>query len=120
MATVGAWDAAGVGLGLARLLTLGVLLVRPLTGATRQLDLWVGLLASIALAGLALGAPDFWGPTWFADPMALGLAALILTALVRSQYTQGYAHQAAGAVQVAVAAGLVGGAWAGWATASGF
>ena len=111
---------AAVALAVARVGSLLVLLRADFAPADFRLDACAGVAATLALTLLAVIAPALWGPTWLADPVALALLALALTALVRTRSTSQVVLRAAGLVQAAAAAVLAGGAWAGWATATVF
>lgn len=112
------WNAAGLALAVARIGSLLLLLRVDLPARTVQLDRWAGMAACVTLAFLALNAPAVAGPNWLADPLPLGLVALLVAAFVRTHGNSRLANLAAGLVQVAAAASLAGGAWAGWATAT--
>ncbi len=112
------WNAAGVALALARIASLAVLLRAGPRSVATSLDGWAGLSASLLLAALTYFAPEVVGPTWLVDPLALALLALVLAATVRVRATAGWPRVAAGLVQLAAAAALAGGSWAGWATTS--
>lgn len=114
------WNLAPIALAFARVLTLLLLLRRDLAPASARLDASVGLAASLTLAWLAATAGAFLGSAWLTDPLALGLLALVATALVRSRQPVGAPARLAGLLQLAAAAALAGGAWAGWAVPSSF
>ncbi len=112
------WSLAGLALAVARVLSLPPLLRAPLPPSAPRLDACAGLAASLTLALLAVVAPSRLGPVWLVDPVVLGLAAVLVAALVRTRARGPLATAAAACVQAAAALALAGGAWAGWATAS--
>ena len=111
---------AAVALAVARVGSLLLLLRADFAPSDFRLDAGAGIAASLALTLLAAIAPTLWGPTWLADPVALALLALALTALGRTRSPSQAVLRSAGLIQAAAAAVLAGGAWAGWATATAF
>ena len=117
------WSIGLVAAALARTATLGFLTLgsgcgrRP--GPSLPLDPLAAALAAAAGAILAVLAAPQVGPTWPADPLALGLSGLFVTALVRSRAPGTALADAAGALQIALALGIVGGVRAGLTVASG-
>ena len=112
------WNGAGVALGCARVLSLLLLLRVAPFASTVSVDAWAGATASLTLAVLALAAPSLAGPTWLVDSFALALVALLLASLVRGSAPSALLDRVLAFGQLAAAAVIAGGVWAGWATAS--